>query len=100
MNRQYFINSFVFYDNFSGYAHIDSICRLNLNPIISDRQADLAFYSKSAFLQFINHAWLISGLQQSRAKGRVNPNGRIDNMGCNAFDILIIHSSCSSLYLN
>ena len=93
MDGQDRIDGFVFDDDAFIHAHVGAIPCVDEQPVITDRNFDLFFGLESSLFELIHHAALIGGFEQAGSEGRVDFDRRIDNLGCNVFDIMAHASS-------
>lgn len=70
-------------------AEVDAEAGLDVDTVVADREVELALRLESALPEFIDHALLVGGFQQTGPERGMNFDSGIDDMGGGFLDFLV-----------
>lgn len=82
MNRQQFLDSFQFQDDFISHEEIDLVTTVQLQAFVLDREAHLPLKAQSPKAKFVAKALLVSRFQETGAEMAMNLKRRPKNRTC------------------
>lgn len=69
VNREHFLYGFHFDQDNSLHSYVDSVCRIDLEVVIDDREGQFGLDKQAGLLEIMNKTSMVGTFQQSRPKG-------------------------------
>ena len=91
MNVEDVFDNFQFDNHRILHHQVDLVSTLNLNPVINNRNPDLASYLKPSFDEFVDQTPFINAFQQARPESGMHLHSRVNNNAGDLIDFQRMH---------